>query len=494
MMTIASILHAKPLAGVKMSARGAVAGLAAAAAFAVTVFAPQVLNDGDTFLHIAAGGRMLDDHAILFRDPFSYTFAGAPWDAHEWLAEIAMAFAYRGGGWSGLLLLFAVAAALTAAVLSYVLGRWLAPKSQALATVLAMACMTGSLLARPHLLALPLLAIWIAELVRARSEKRAPSLALLPVMVIWVNIHASFLLGFALAVGLALEALLAEPSLKTLRAWGQFGLGALGAALINPHFIEGLIFPLTLMATPALAAVGEWRATPLSLTQPIVPVVVATIYILATRRVRIAPVRLLMLLGLAALAFSHVRHQIVFAVASPLLLAEPLARAFRENGEMDRDWRPAAAAALAVLLVLAGLRFAAPLTRGDSAVAPITALAAVPAELRARPVLNDYAFGGYLIFSGVRPFIDSRAELYGEAMLESYAALIKPNPALLRATIHRYDIRWSILNPTSPIISELDAMPGWHRLYADRFAVVQFRDNPAGPAPAELSPPLRAPR
>jgi len=224
-----------------------------------------------------------------------------------------------------------------------------------------------------------------------------------------------------------------------------------------------------------------------------VPVVAATIYILVTRRVRIAPVRLLMLLALAALAFSHVRHQIVFAVAAPLLLAEPLARALGENGEIDSHWRPAAAA-LAMLLVLTGLRLAAPLTRGDSAVAPMSALAAVPAELRARPVLNDYAFGGYLIFSGVRPFIDSRAELYGETMLETYAAMIRPDPAALRNAIRRYGVRWSILAPDSPIVRELDAMPGWRRLHADRFAVVQFWDGDARPASNELSPPLRAPR
>ncbi len=248
------------------------------------------------------------------------------------------------------------------------------------------------------------------------------------------------------------------------------------------------------MAMPALAAIGEWQATPLSLAQPIVPVVAAALYILVTRRVRLSPPRMILLLALAGLAFAHARHQIVFAVAAPLLLGEPLGRALGERGEADGAWRPAMAAALALLLALGGLRLAQPLVRGDSAVAPMTALAAVPETLRARPVLNDYAFGGYLVFSGVRPFIDSRAELYGEAMLENYAALIEPDPAALRGTIRRYGIRWSILSPASPIVAELDAMPEWRRLHADRFAVVQFWDGGARQAPQKLSPLLRAPR
>ena len=493
-MTIASTMDMRRATLARASGRGAVAGAAAVLAFAVTAFAPQVLNDGDTFLHIAAGSRMVSDHAILFRDPFSYTFAGASWDAHEWLAEIAMALAFKAGGWSGLLVLFAAAAATTAYVLSAGLGRWLAPRTQAIVTVLAMACMTGSLLARPHLLALPLLAIWTAELVAARGEKRGPSLALLPLMALWVNIHASFLLGLALAGGLALEALIEERSARTLRAWGMFGLGALGAALINPHFAEGVIFPLTLMATPALAAVGEWQATPLALTQPIVPVVAAAIYVIATRRIWMSPVRALLLLALTALAFTHARHQIVFAVVAPLLLAEPLARALCERGGLPSDWKRKVAVAFAIALALAGLRLALPLSRGDSPVAPISALAQVPADLRAQPVLNDYAFGGYLIFSGVKPFIDSRAELYGEPALENYAALIGPDPGALRTTIQRHNIRWSILGAASPIVAELDAMPGWHRLYADRFAVVQFRDGTPGAPPEKLSPLLHRAR
>ena len=84
---------------------------AALAAFAVVLFAPAVLNDGDTYWHIAAGRWMLDNQAVLRIDPFSYTFAGHPWQTHEWLAEIAMALAYVGAGWSGVVLLFGAAAA-----------------------------------------------------------------------------------------------------------------------------------------------------------------------------------------------------------------------------------------------------------------------------------------------------------------------------------------------------------------------------------------------
>jgi hypothetical protein len=466
-----------PRSVAQIEARGLVAALAAALAFAITAFAPQVLNDGDTFLHVAAGTRMIAQHAVLVADPFSYTVHGAPWDAHEWLAEIAMALAYNAGGWSGLLLLFACAAALAAGTLSYALGRWIEPKAQALTTVLAMACMASSLLARPHLLALPLLAIWMSGLVVARAQARAPSLWLLPVMALWANIHGSFLLGLVLAGGLGLEALIAQGR-GALRGWLSFGAGAVAATLLNPHGIGGLLFPFQLMAMPSLGNIGEWQATELSLVQPLILVSLAAAYVLITRRVRVPLLRLAMVLGLLGMALLHARHQIVFAIAAPLLLAQPLGQV--APPQMS-DGRRGIAALLAALMLggLAIARLTLPAARVDSPVAPIAALAHVPPSLRATPVLNDYSFGAYLIFSRVPVYIDSRAELYGEAALERYAALIKPDAAMLDGELRRHGVRWTILPPASPLVAELDAKRGWHRLYADRFAIVQFRDGAA---------------
>lgn len=463
--------------------RAAVALCAALAAFAVTAFAPQVLNDGDTFLHIAAGRRMLADHAILFSDPFSFTKFGAPWNAHEWLAEITMAFAYQTGGWSGLIAMFAVAAAATAGILTYQLGRWLMPQAQAITALLAMCCMTGSLLARPHLLALPLLAIWTAELVRARADRRRPSLWLLPVLIIWINIHASFLLGLAIAAVLGLEALIDETETrwKTLRGWGLFGAAAALGCLANPHFLQGVLFPLSLMGTPSLASVDEWQPTDLSHVQPIVLAAAAALYVMLTRGVKMSAVRTVLVLGLLYMTLQHQRHQIVVAVIAPLLLAEPLAQALSAVGERARTWPALAVGGFATvaLVALLSVRLALPLMRGDGAVAPVTALAGVPARVRAKPVLNDYGFGGYLIFAGVRPFIDSRAELYGEPALERYAALIRPDSKALAAAIRQYGIRWSILSPRSPMVAELDKLTGWHRVHSDAFAVVHIRDSAA---------------
>src|SRR5690349_21736555 len=88
----------------------AVAVLAVAAWIA---FNPSLFNDGDTSWHLATGQWILDHRSIPHADPFSFTWAGKPWTAHEWLADALMAVAYRGAGWAGLAALFGMAIGVT---------------------------------------------------------------------------------------------------------------------------------------------------------------------------------------------------------------------------------------------------------------------------------------------------------------------------------------------------------------------------------------------
>ena len=119
---------------------------------------------------------------------------------------------------------------------------------------------------------------------------------------------------------------------------------------------------------------------------------------------------------------------------------------------------------------------ALPIVRGDDPVTPATALAHVPRFVRETPVLNEYGFGGYLIWNGVKPFIDSRADLYGDIFLQNYAAITEPDKDALASTLTYYHMRWTLFSAQSPVVKLLDATPGWHRFYADKLAVVHVHD------------------
>lgn len=464
--------------------------LAALAAFAVVLFAPQVLNDGDTYWHLATGDWILGHRAVPRADPFSHTMPGAPWQAHEWLSEVLMALAFKAGGWSGLAILVGAATALASGLLASRLAKSLGGLSLVVTLVVGLAVASPSLLARPHVLTLPILVVWVIGLLTARDDDRASRLWLAPLMILWANMHGGYVLGLALIGPFALEALIAAAPAdrwKVVRGWGTFGVLALVCAMVTPHGPAGLLFPFQLMGMTSLPIIAEWRGADFSKLEPLQVALLTTLFVGFSRGMRIPLLRLLVLLMLLHMSLQHVRHQIVLAMIAPMILAPCLAEALgnRPGAPADRrSWTLWAVAALAVALALSALRLSWPITRTDAPTTPKTALAHVPEALRRRPVFNEYGFGGYLIFEGVRPYIDGRADMYGDAFMKDYARVAAPEAAAVDAAFARHGVVWTLLQPDHPLVRLMDARPGWMRLYGDDTAVVHVREDALATPPS----------
>ena len=473
---------------------GLIVAFLALAAFVIAASRPEVLNDGDTWSHVATGAWILGHGDVPRADPFSHSMPGAPWTAHEWLSEILFTLAFRAAGWGGVILLTAFAAASTALIMGLRVARDLSGLALAVVLVFGGALWAPQLLARPHLIALPIAAVWTVGLLAARDRGAPPPLILALLMTVWSNLHGSFVFGLALIAPFALEALAEARSgerLSALRGWAVFACAAVAAALVNPYGVEALLFPFRLLGVEHLARVAEWGPQDFGRLNPMAMALMALLYFALTRPMRAPPIRVLVVIGLVAMALAHVRHMQLLGLIAPMLLARPIAEAI--GARAPAGVRPAARIALAVslagALVVAGLRLAHPIARTDGPNAPIAALAAVPAELREKPALNQYGFGGYLIFAHVRPFIDGRADMYGGAMLDLYSRLAGGDPETVEATLARYHIAWTIFAPDDRIVAVLDHTPGWRRLYAGRFAVVHVREDALPSAPASGAAP-----
>jgi hypothetical protein len=463
--------------------------LAAVVGYTVTLFSRSLLLDGDTYLHIATGEWILRHGAVPHNDPFSYTFAGAPWVAHEWLSEVLLALAYRLGRWNGVAALSGAAVALTFWLLARHLEWRLNRLPATLILIVGAVCITPSLLARPHLLALPLLELWTAGLLSARAREAVPSPLLLPIMLLWANLHGSFIFGLALILPLALEAVAeAGKSWAPLaRGWAVFLAAAVLVSMATPHGWHGLLFPFQLMSMKQLSAIGEWQATNFQKVQPIELALMAILYVALSREVRLPALRVLLLMGLLHLALHHARHQMVAGIVGALLLAEPLGQPLN-SGERHSECNEGRGAVIGLVLglLLSAVRLAYPIVRTDDHATPVSVYNHVPADIVQTPVFNDYAFGGYLIFKGIRPFIDGRADMYGDEFLSTYLTIIKPNQEAFERVVSKYGIRWTILSADSRAVDMLDSLPGWRRLYADSTAVVHVRveGEQAGKAPS----------
>ena len=387
-------------------ARLAGLGLAAIAVFLFTLaaFSPQVLGDGDTWSHVATGEWIIAHGAAPRVDPFSHSMPGAPWTAHEWLAEVLLAFAFRLGGWSGVAVLTGAAVATAALIVGLSAARELRGAQLVAAVAIGLSLVTANLLARPHVLALPLAAAWSAGLIAARDRERAPPLGLAALMTAWANLHGGFIVGLMLIGPFALEAVTEAPvgaRLITARAWATFALAALAAALINPYGVDALVLPFRLMSVENLSRISEWRPQDFSHLGTMELALLTLLGLTLTRPFAMPPIRAALLIALVAMALQHSRHQVLLGIIAPMLLARPIAAAFGAApvGEERRlVARTALFASLAAALAIGGARLMAPIERTDGAAAPISALSAVSRELTQLAQLGDrfcdFAGGG----------------------------------------------------------------------------------------------------
>lgn len=457
--------------------------------------AARPLSDPDTYWHIAAGRWILEHGLVPGGDPFSHSMPGAPWTTQEWLSEVVLNAAYRIGGWPALVALTAMSFAATLAWLTRFLLRRMEPVHALLFTGFAAGMLLTHLLARPHVLAWPLLALWVGVLVEASESRRGPPWWLLAVLLLWANLHGSFTLGLLLAVVIAGDAILAH-SPGTRRApaarWLAFIASAIGVSMITPNGAEGLTYTVKVMHQDfALSMIGEWLSPNFHQLQAVEVWLLLVLGLALSGRVRLPLVRMLIVLGLVHLALKHHRNMAILGLVSPFVMAGPMARQWarsatggRDAERLDRWFRalaiPARPVAVVLALSLSMLALGAIVpARGPApqpGITPEAALRAARAAGVQGEVLNEYSFGGYLIFQGVKVFLDGRSDLYGDDLLRRSAmALSLREPQALRALLEDYRIGWTLLIPGTPAIASLDVMPGWERVYADDVAVVHRR-------------------
>ncbi|HEX5509895.1 MAG TPA: hypothetical protein VFX37_15450 [Pseudolabrys sp.] len=442
-------------------------------------FGARLLNDPDTYWHIAVGRWITENHAVPTTDPFSFTMHGAHWIAFEWLSELLYAAVFALAGWTGVVILAAAAIAVAFGLLTRLLSRELAPVPTLLLVLAALALAAPHMLARPHVLVLPIMVAWGGALVRTMDERGKPPYAALPLLIFWANLHGSVVLGLGLIGPAVLEALLNEPSRhawpRVILRWIPFAALAVLASCSTPYGPSSLLAPLTTLGLgDALKTIVEWRPQDFSHFGVFELLLLASIFALS-RGLTLPLVRTLVVLGLLHFALAQTRNTDLLAMLAPLYLAAALARQLPGN-------KPAFAGApasqgmiaAAVAAIATGVAFAHP-PLPNARNTPQAAIAATELA-KAGPVLNDYAFGGYLIYSGIAPFIDGRGELYGGDFINRYnrAVSLSDLPEFVKL-LDRYDIRATLLSPRTPAVALLDRMPGWKRVYSDDVAVVHKR-------------------
>ncbi|WP_294540232.1 hypothetical protein [uncultured Rhodoblastus sp.] len=456
------------------------AALVALGFFAVLLpTAPSLLFDPDMLWHIRTGQEILASRYFPQTDSYSWTMYGQGWIAKEWLSQVLYALCRRFAGWTGVALLALAAACAAYGLVFAALERRAGPLFALAAAALIALAGHFHLLARPHVLAWPVAAAFAIELLDSAEKGRAPRWPYAFLVVLWANLHGSFLLAFALAPFFAWESVAraGESQWRLARRWAGFAALCLLAALVHPYGWRVFAAARDVLALgPALSLIVEWRPQDFSSFGHFEIILLLGLGASLLSGLRLPAPRVALLLALLHSALAHVRQETLGLMVVALLVAAPVAAL---RGEIFRprrlEWKTVACAAAGVLAVAVGslsLRGGLDL---PAAIAPQAALAAARAAGVTGQVLNEDQFGGFLIDRHVQTYADGRAELFGPLHYDLSMALAGRKADVLDRLLANRAIGWTLLPTVLPANRVLEASPEWRRVYRDDVASVYAR-------------------
>ena len=451
-------------------------GILIGAAFGA-VSARFAVRDSDVFWHLATGRDILASGPRQ-TDHFSWTASGTPLSVDQWLGQVAWYAAYRLDEWRGIVALRSLAVfALVALIAGEAIARRPSrPIVGVIAALPAIAITRFVWVERPELFGFVCFAALLPLLRRAREGSDRALVAAVGLLVLWANLHGSFALGVALAVLVAIEGALRDPSRR--RGYVALALGSLVAAIATPAGVGTLIAPGSHLLHPP-REILEWSVPdPLSVPGGIWALTLAAVFATALVAPRPRPTDALVLVPVALLSMTAARHMPLLCIAAAPYLAdrapEAIAAVLGRTMSVSPSARslPRAAGLVSAVIsatLLAGSALTAP---GDPDLGgyPVAALMALP---KGPGLLNSYDWGGWLIWYApdTPVFVDGRLTPYVPLVLDDYRAIVGMHPDW-GAVLRRRGVRWLLVRPTDAIAVRARDL-GWNvRSAGDGFVLI----------------------
>jgi hypothetical protein len=470
--------------------------------FGLLAFTARTATDSDLWWHLRTGQWIVESGQVPLLDPFSFTRAGRPWVAHEWLSEIIFYELWKNGG-SAALIVFAAVITTLGFMLLYL--RCSGPRHWAAAAAtlgaLASAPAWG---VRPQMFTFAFASLLLCLLEWGENRPRL-LLWVPPVFLLWLNLHAGFALALALltayATGLVLETafgsttwLEARPILLRILALVVF---CLALVPLNPSGAQLYRYPAdTLRSADMRLYIGEWFSPDFhrSLYRPQLLVWLLLLAALASGRVRPGARAMVPLLFTAFVSLDAARHAPIFilmampAIAAAMAAHRGIAR-FQTASSAGRDsfvllrFRPLLNATVVILAAAFALTRWVVLARNQDAreaqLFPQRAVAFLRGGNYPPRLLAYYDWGGYAIwqlYPQYRVFVDGRADLHGDVLLQFETAMQLHKG--WKGILDGWNVDAVLVPPSSALAQALLLEPHWEAAFSDSAAILLLRKKP----------------
>jgi hypothetical protein len=448
--------------------------------------------DPDVWWHIKVGQDLLRTHRWPTTDPYSFTTFGAPWIAYEWLGDVVLACVARLGGNTALFVLVLITS--TVALLAlYYYGTLRSGNCKAgfVPSAVMWSLVLLSFNLRPQMFAYLFLVTILIVLEWFRKGVSWPLCGLPFVFLLWVNTHGTFIVGIGILVVYLCSGLRSfQLGNVEAIAWSQKQRIQLELALLfslvvlplTPYGTQLAMYPFDLMFNQPLvkSSIIEWQPIPFNeqfgkiFLGVVVLVLVLQILFRFTWRIH----ELLLAMGGAVMACLHARMLFLFVPFLVPIFATMMARLLPPY-QRAKDQFVLNGALMAAVVMAMTHYFPSrdSLQKRLAAEFPVQAVAYLDSHAVPGPMLNNYYYGGYLVATGRKVFIDGRADIYERSgVLADVISLTQMRTKPL-AFLDRYQIGSCLLVKDEPLAVVLAGSHAWRRVYQDGTAAIFVRET-----------------
>ena len=488
-----------------------------------------LLIDGDTGWHIRTGDYILATHSFPKQDLFSFSRAGQPWFAWEWMSDVIFSALHRMSGLAGVALLTGVLIAGASAIMfRFMIWQGSDLLVAVMMVLIATSASTVHWLARPHIFSyfFMTIAVWLLD---ADRRSQTPWVfALVGLSAIWTNIHGAFIallitLGIYLA-GSAAETLWEPAGTRNWNRTRRYGLLlglASAATLLNPytyhlhqHIFQYLRSDFILQHVAEFQS-PDFRGGGMRYFEVLLFAGLVCVPALLKRR---DLTRALLIVAWAHASLLSGRHVLLYVVVAAPLVAQEVTWLWERAAKAGIEWvailkavasdygsggygtsaqakqRPAIAWLTPVFVLgigatlLAGQNVEKLRSEFSKELFPVEACRSAGGSLAGHRILTSDQWGDYLIYRyypNIKVFIDGRSDFYGAEFGEEYLQLMHSDYRWA-SIIDRYGFDLALLPSQWSLATTMKASPEWKVKYDDGKALLLERVS--GPTRAAANP------
>jgi len=438
----------------------------------------------DLAYQIRAGDIMWRTHAVLRTDVFTFTVPGADWLNQQWGAQLLLGSTYRVGGWNAIAFLYG---ALTTAAFAFLFfacrRRGASARASAILTVAGFWVARENLAMRPQLIAVLLFTVTLWLLAGRRTHPRA--LWVIPVlMVVWVNVHGSFVLVPVLLALAWLED--RKESAETARTILAVCGVSLLATLVNPYGVGVWVYAASIGSNQTISRmVTEWAPPTIRDYSGVVFFMSALLVAgyLIRRKEPLTWPQLFWPAAFFVLALPALRGVVWWGLVFPFVLAGLLTR----KADADEQRGSPFMNAMLITVIVAAAVVVMPVWRAPGPTGAPSYLGQAPASLvdaaeASLPpgsrlfVSQTYASWFELELPSMPVFVDSRIELFPTSIWQAYLAVGGAREGW-QTTLDRWNVDAVVINPEQDgvLTSHIGDDPAWRLAFEDESGSVFVR-------------------